>query len=505
MLDELLDFENVSKIPPKIKQYSTYLKKTKSNSRAESYKSDLKKLSSQKKITILEKINYRKKKEEEEKRKALFNNLQKNKKMNLRQFLSRMQNYEQRRKYNLELKKYEKLREETSYLREKPKINNTLKFNEKIPKEPLYKRTEEVIDERKKMIENLTIFYTLPKEIQKQKNIMRNRYKIKYYSAENTKNDFDDNDNNNTIKSFSIENLLNKKKNQKGNHKKMTKQKSDEFYNKQEEWYKNKKAKEQYYEQLIQKQQNTYSDITFHPYINQVTLEILDIKNNINTNNEEFYKYNINRSQYDDFDVNKGRTIFDKLYEDSFKKNYNKPDYILNSINYEDNYNYTLYQIKKRDKYKNILPKYLDIYKNDNNKNNKRMNKTINFDIKLKKRNLKENKSYDDINTMNSINNNYNDFNNRINSRNLKSNKPQKPYINNINNNEEKYKRHEEIDNYQWKNTLLSIKSDKRKYNDYTYHINVRQKGAWDSNFLNQIKLDKNANTRSIINDIISN
>ena len=41
-----------------------------------------------------------------------------------------------------------------------------------------------VLDEKKKVIESLSIFYTLPKEVQKQKKIMRNRYKIKNYSVE---------------------------------------------------------------------------------------------------------------------------------------------------------------------------------------------------------------------------------------------------------------------------------------------------------------------------------
>ena len=145
----------------------------------------------------MEKISQRRKKEEEQKKKEYLNNLNKNKKMNLRQFLNRMENYEQKRKYNLELKKYEKLKKETSFLREKPKINAaSLKFFENLPKEPLYKRTEEILDTKKKMIENLTIYYTLPKEIQNQKNIKRNRYKKKYYSAENNKNNFDKYENN---------------------------------------------------------------------------------------------------------------------------------------------------------------------------------------------------------------------------------------------------------------------------------------------------------------------
>ena len=42
------------------------------------------------------------------------------------------------------------------------------------------------------------------------------------------------------------------------------------------------------------------------------------------------------------------------------------------------------------------------------------------------------------------------------------------------------------------------------KTNDNTYHINVRQKGAWDDNLINLITFDKNANTRDIINSIMS-
>ena len=193
-----------------------------------------------------------------------MDNLKKNKKMNLHQFLSRMENYEQKRKFNIELNKNEKLKQETSFLRDKPIINtSSLKLYDNLPKEPLYKRTEEIMYEKKKKLENLTIFYTLPKDMQNSKNFKKNRNKKTYYSAENTKNDFDDYDC--TIKSSSMENInvKNLRSKKPKNPKKMTKQKSDEFYNRQEEWYKNKKAKEQYFEQLYQIQNSSFSDIKF--------------------------------------------------------------------------------------------------------------------------------------------------------------------------------------------------------------------------------------------------
>ena len=505
MLDELKDFFEIEKDPPKIKIYSKYLTNKSKKSSQRSFKDDLRRLSISKKVSIMEKIFQRKKKEEA-KKKEYLNNLNKNKKMNLRQFLNRMQNYEQKRKYDLELKKYEKLKKETSFLQEKPKINLNSQFSENLPKEPLYKRTEEILDTKKKMLENLTIYFTLPKEIQNQKNVKRNRYKKKYYSAENTKNDFDENEK--TIKSSSIDNYNLRNKKQK-KREKMTKQKSDEFYNKQEEWYKNKKAKEKYFEKLYQKQNYTYSDITFHPYINQNTLEILDLKNRNNTNNEECYKYNItsNKTQYGDLYLNQGRTIHDKLYEDSLKKyynNYNNQEYIINSINYEDtynyNYNYNLYQMRKINKQRSISMKYLDIYKNKKNNKNcfycyqKDLNRNKN---PTKKNSLKINKSSDDINSARNLIENPNT------SRNIKKLKQKKNNF--IQSEGDKYQKNEEKNNYQWKNSLLSLKPFPGKTSDNTYHINIRQKGAWDDNLINLINLDKNANTRAIITSIISN
>ena len=125
----------------------------------------------------------------------------------------------------------------------------------------------------------------------------------------------------------------------------------------------------------------------------------------------------------------------------------------------------------------------------------------INNKIQFKKNNLKVNKSFDDINTIRNINNINDNSNTSINLNKLKN--KNKNYIQVKE--EEKYKKNEEINNYQWKNSLLSLNPLKGKINDYTYHINVRQKGAWDNNLMNLITLDKNANTRSIINSILFN
>ena len=182
MLEELKEFLEIPPTPQKIKIYTTYMS-TKKNSLTNSYCNDLRRINYSKRVSVMEQIAKRRKKEEKEKKKEMLKNLNKNKRINLKQFLNRMQDCEQKRKYNLELKKYEKLKQEVSTLQDKPKINSsTVKFCENGPKEPLYKRTEEVLNDKKKVMKNLTIFHTLPKEIQIQANIMRNRHnKKKYY------------------------------------------------------------------------------------------------------------------------------------------------------------------------------------------------------------------------------------------------------------------------------------------------------------------------------------
>ena len=508
MLDELKEFLNIPKTPPEIKIYSTFIN-SKKNTLTNSYCCDLRRINYSKRVSVMEQIAQRRKKEERAKKKEMLNNLNKYKKINLRKFLNRMQDCEQKRKYDLELKKYEKLKNEVSYLQDKPKINSSsIKFCENNPREPIYKRTEQIIDEKRKIMKNLTIFYTLPKEIQNQTNIMRNRHKKKYFSAENSKVDLHENEY--TIRSVSIDNF--RKKNLRNNYnkkrEKMTKEKSDEFYFRQEQWYKNKIAKEKYFEKFYQMQNYSFSDATFHPYVNQVTLEILDLKNRANTNNDECYKYNITNSkrQFCDTYENNGRTIFDKLYDDRYKKTHMSQDDFLRSINYDENFNYNynhcLYQKKKRSKYKNISPRYLDIYKSQEYK---MMNKNGSFlshgyiygKMPPKKKQLKINRSFDYFNSAKYFNDN------GISSRNTKKIKSKNINYNYNISEEEPYKKKGEMNNYLWKNSLLSLKSSSGNSSDKTYRLNIRQKGAWDNNVPNKILLNRNVNTRSILSSIM--
>ena len=501
MIEDLIELLEIQGVPQETKKNSQNETRTKSKKTTSSIKNDLRRLSLSKQVSIMEKIKQRKDKEEVKKKKLMkFVNKNKNKKINLGKFLNRMHDYEQKRIYDLDLKKFEQLQKDTSSLREKPKINKiSLKIFENLPKEPLYKRTEEVLDEKKKRIENLSVYFILPKEIQQQREVMRNRYKKKYYSTENTKNDFDEYDH--SLKTSSRDySYLNKKKKKK---EKTSKPKKDNFYDKQELWL--KKAKIKYMEKLNQKQNLTYSDVTFHPHVNQVSLDILEMKNKINSDNDDIYKYNItnnnnNRSQ--DLILNKGKTIYDKLYQDYFKKYRNLQDYFNKSVNYYDsynkNYNYNIYKIKKRNKFKSSSAKFLNSGNNkkDIKKYGSFHQRNINNKEASKKNNLKINKTMDELNTI------WERKDISQASRNLRK---LKQNISNYGQSEKgKNKKKKANDNFKWKNKLINLKSLTDKSVDETYHLNIRQNGAWKMDSINFVD-DKKPSTRDVIKSIITN
>jgi hypothetical protein len=200
---------------------------------------------------------------------------------------------------------------------------------------------------------------------------------------------------------------------------------------------------------------------------------------------------------------NNGKTIFDKLYDDRYKITYiSQEDFIKKNFN--DSYN--LYQKKKKNKYNNVPTRYLDIYKPQQipmlNKNGSFISQGhINGKIPYNKKHLKINKSYDEFSSAKYFNDVPSSSRNakKIKQKNISYNyynliSEEEPYIKN--------KKNEEIDNYLWKNTLLSLDPSPGKSTDQTYHLNIRQKGAWDNNITNQIILNKNVNTRSVLESI---
>ena len=519
MLDELFDFEEIPKVAPKItkknpacNQYIKYPLKYNflENSKDETNKKNINVGTP----TLGEKIIKRQKDEEDKKKKAeIYKELHQNKKMNLHQFLSRVQIFEQKRKYNLELKKYRQLQRETESMQEKPKLSsNTLKICQTMPKEPLYKRTNEIVEEHKNELKNLTSFYTLPREV-REKNFkdkknnhnklttnsnISKKFRQKYYSAENTKSS-NFNEYNNSIQTYENIITINTKNSLQ---KKMTKNKSDEFFENQEKWLKNKRVRNQYFEKYTQIQNDTYSDITFKPYVSQATLEILDIKNRINTYNDEFYKYKIpySYSQYNHYIINKGRTIWDKLYEESFQKKI-----CLGELSIWENNNNNYNKMRKKKKFRNVSSKFFNIYLKKGNKQKNKRSHNSSFVYKQNKfkkgKAKKTNNSFDDKNKKNNLIYLDNDINSS--TRNLwekKDHKRQSFFMFNDDEEYNYYKMKKEKEKFHWRNSLLNIKPIYSEPNDFTYHLNIMQAGAWNVNYLNRITLNENSKCKSVIN-----
>jgi len=494
MLDELMEFKQIQKLPPEIKQKPYISKKDNPNQNSHqknitmhNYQiKEMKKINIfdeipniNDKLTFADKVLLRKRQEEEKKRKDELNKeLHKNKMINLSQFLSKVKFYEQNQKYNLELKKYKQLLKETESNQEKPKLSyNTLKLCKTMPKQPpLYKRTNKVIEKHKKEIYKLTSLY-MPKEereieidkLQKDKlkdynkslNNSDEKIKKKCYSTEISRNNDYCDDNYQIYKIKKTRNKLPKK---------IIKQKSDVFFNKQVKWLKNKKEK---YLNQNKNENSNNSKITFRPYISRATLEILGIKNRLNNNNDEIYKYNVNdgNSPCNNLKLNKGITIWDKLYQEGRKnKNYQNGNMIKENSLKKKPYKFSNSDLDEKNKIKNKL----NINNSLNNKNKKKKSICKSFEDKNLRnhRKKKENKRISFLECADIKEYNY-------------------------------YKIKKEKEKFHWRNSLLKMKLLYLEPNDVTYHLNIMQTSAWNDNYINKITFDENKKSRSIINLII--
>ena len=497
MLDELMEFKQIQKLPPEITQKPYNSKKDLPNQNAHqtniiinhNQTKEFEKTNTfdeypniNVKPTLGDKVLLRKRQEEEKKRKAeLYKELHKNKKINLKQFLSKIKFYEQNQKYNLELKKYKQLLKETESNQDKPKLSyNTLKLCKTMPKlPPLYKRTNEVLEKHRQEINKLSSDYNMEKEIREIDKIQKDKLKDnkkcsnnsdkkikkKWYSTEVSRNNDINKDYDDSLKIYKNKKTRNKLP------KKIIQQKSDDFFNNQVNWLKNKKERN-----LNQRQNknNTDSKNNFHPYISPATLEILDIKNRLNNNKDEFYKYNIpnGNSLYNNLKVNKGRTIWDKLYQESKKNKSNDNGNKIKENSVE----------KKPYKYFN-----LDLY-NGKNKFKNKVNINNSFDNKNIKKKPVSN-SFDDKNSMN----------HRKKKQNKRSSFLECADIKEYN----YYKIKKEKEKFHWRNSLLKMKPLYLEPNDTTYHLNIMQASAWNDNYINKITFDGNKKSRSVINLII--
>lgn len=466
MLSELYSFNGIKKAsPPKktepkkekiTKQKSRNTKQQSENLHDESSVSlELKK--EEENISLANKIKQwnleeeRKKKQKEK----LLNELHKTKKINLKKFLNRTLNYEQKKQYNIEMRKIKQLQNERDTLLDHPTLSKkTYDLCKEKKKKPLYLRTNEVIEERNKEIENLSKIYMLPKAIldqQKSRNAKFNFIK-KYKSV----------DNNNTILSTT--------------NRKITAKEMNSFYLSQERWYENKENKIQNKKMIIDINKEN-NESTFHPVVNQTTIEYDTNKISQLSQSNHQLRNKSRRTNSLDRNYNNKETVFDKLYKQS--EEYNDR---LQAI--QEQYSLNFVPCTNKRKNKKIASKYYNIFLNKS---------TDNID-KNKSKNESKSVDFDEIKVY-SIKNNQKIIKNNL-ALNKKNNNKS---IDVVDENKVKNKM-SNLGKNDWTKTLLKLeKEGENKNNDYTYHLNVMDSGAWNENSVNQVRIHPNSKYKNLL------
>ena len=103
------------------------------------------------------------------------------------------------------------------------------------------------------------------------------------------------------------------------------------------------------------------------------------------------------------------------------------------------------------------------------------------------------NKSFDDKNI-----NNYNDSIPNI--GNIDKKNMNKKRIVFESNDANYYKMKNKKNEFHWRNSLLNIKSLYSEPNDFTYHLNIMQCGAWNDNYVNKVTINDDRKCKSVIN-----
>ena len=467
MLDELISFEEIPK--KEITSYQEYLSKKTFIFQPDNHNSNKTTKLVKKVKLVLMKEKLKKKKE-----KKIYD-LHKDKKMNLRQFLTRVEKYEQKRKYNLELMKNKILLEESKTILKKPKIcEQSLKICKSMPRLPLYKRSYEEMCKHKEKINNMAKLNTIQTNLMDKYNLNPKELNSKiqlFKQHQHCKSSEMNNDNNNL---FSQSDYFQKK--MKKNQKKMTLQESDEFFKKQELWLKTKFERNNF----IEKNLLTYTNPHLY-YLN--TSEIFDIKNRIKTS--EASKIILDKKNQLHTIQNDGKTVWDKLYENAEQKlDYDEV------IALKD-----LSPIKKRAKFQHISSKFFNIFVNKNSDEN--------FNKKNKQEQLDEQKN-EEKNNISTVSKR---VNRSIENKNMihldKIKRKSISVFNDCKRNfkdEYKYfKNHMKDKKISKHKILLNLKQNLSETNDHTYHLNIMESGAWNDNIVNDIKFNNFPKDRSFI------
>ena len=411
-------------------------------------------------ISLVEQIKIRKEEAQKNVHKnQIINELHKSKKINLEKFLTRSLNYEQKKRYNIEMQKVQKLQNERDSLLEKPVLSQkTLEIcKNKKQKQPVYLRTNKILEERKEEIENLSKIFMLPKSII---NTQRSR-NAQFRYVKNMNHSMDS---------------INAKNPEETNRKKKTIEEMKTFYLDQENWFFKTQDKIKNKEKIIQERMKEENVESFRPLLSKGTQEI--IANKYNYENQLTTTTTNKRSN----SIEYTETVFYKLYNERAVK-----DAKLQLI--QDQYAYNFMPYTNKNKFRNIPSRYYNvtIYSNKNKIKNKKIQKTVNKSV-----------NYDSINIYPKLNKKSNDVTFSNNTSQPKSrNKSGLLNESNINT------KTTDFTGQNWTKSLLHMDENENNKppNDFTYHLNVRTSGAWNQNVINKVTL--NANTKGVINNIM--
>lgn len=396
-------------------------------------KATLNLMKEQEAMSLAEKVLKRQQEEIDAKRREILKQLNKKKYFDLNKFLTRTAGFEQKKNFDIEQKRFKKLEEESKFCKEKPLLSHrTIEMCKLLNNKPIYERTNEIIEKRKKNINELK------KKVYNSNDKLRtlnNTSKYRRIKANNSMDNLNEARKKRKRKEYIINEIT---KNKKMNYREM-----EDYYNRQRDWKMRLEEKNKMLGKSIRGITESGMEDYFHPHISQGSIEIINAKNEVNELNRIYQGTEFNNYFYVDNETytnnfNYDKSVYDRLYEDNFLLGLRKNDYQSKSM-------YSFRPFINKNKYRQIQSKYA--YTNRPYKK-----QTRNY-----KKKPKRNKSVD---VMRKI----------------------EPEVNEKNRSVEK----KEI-NEPWSNTLLKLKRNYDEISDITYRINIRQTSAWNENDLNTV------------------
>ena len=287
------------------------------------------------KMSLAEKIRQQRLLEEKQKQKEKYiKELHKTKKVDVEKFLTRNKIREEKRLYNIEKERNELKQKEQNLLQEVPTISkNSMIISLTDRKKPLYLRTQYILEEKEKKLNELRDKYKLKSK--KKKSVDEKRLKTQSYYVER-------------------------------------------FFEKEIQWKKRKEKDNIFKNYLLEINNKDLKECRFHPQLSEGSLEIIDTINYNNNINGKKGNESIYEKLYNEKDIKKKQ--LDSLIKKnlpSFKPYVNKnPKYKKIAAKFLNKGTYS-YNIKMQDNKENIMKKKLEEENKKKKKKKKKKSKSV--------------------------------------------------------------------------------------------------------------------------------